>query len=144
MQMSLRFLEEEYILPQNLYSNQLDIKAYLNKMKGIPINQISIFSKGKVIPEDEKIFANDELLATTIFQGGEQIFVRTMDGRTATYDITSNMNIGDLKKKIFLRIGLPVDRQIIFFQGKAVENDQTMASIDIKAQAIVNLFPVIP
>ena len=79
MDMRLRFLNEEFILPRKQFTNLLDIKGSLNKMRGIPINQISIFSKGKLIPENEKIFAFDELIATTILQAGEQVFVRSLE-----------------------------------------------------------------
>ena len=139
MEMRLRFLNEEFILPQMQFTNLLDIKGSLNKMRGIPINQISIFSKGKLIPENEKIFAFDELIATTILQAGEQVFVRSLEGKTSTYDITADMTVANLKNKIKQRLGIPENQQNLFFQGRLLENNQTMVSLDIKAQAVINL-----
>ena len=143
MEMKMKFLDEDLIIPFDHHTNQSDLKILLNKMKGIPINQISIFSEGKLLHEDENIFLSNNLFATLICQGGDQIFLRSIEGKTTTYDTLPTMTVAELKNKIMSKTGLPTNQQKLFFQGKLLSDEQTMESLDIKAQAIINLVAAI-
>ena len=49
------------------------------------------------------------------------------------------MTVANLKNKIKQRLGIPENQQKLFFQGRLLENNHTMVSLDIKAQAVINL-----
>ena len=82
------------------------------------------------------------MIATTIFQAGEQVFVRSIDGRTTTYDITLHMTVENLKNKIKQRLGIPENQHVLFFQGKMLSNEQqTMESLEIKDYDVIASIP---
>ena len=50
--------------------------------------------------------------------GGAQIFIIGIDGKTYTMDIKYNDTIGDVKDKIKDKLGIPTQLQILTHNGK--------------------------
>eukprot|EP01118_Nematostelium_gracile_P007514 TRINITY_DN2450_c0_g1_i8.p1 TRINITY_DN2450_c0_g1~~TRINITY_DN2450_c0_g1_i8.p1 ORF type:complete len:274 (-),score=73.35 TRINITY_DN2450_c0_g1_i8:385-1206(-) len=67
------------------------------------------------------------------------IFVKTLSGKTITIDIDENDPISVLQKKIEEKEKIPPAKQRIIYAGKELEATRTIASYDIKKEAILHL-----
>lgn len=69
-----------------------------------------------------------------------QIFVRTFIGQTITLDVNNNDTIEVVKQKIQEREGIPLDRQSLIFEGKELENKDTLKECKIEKKSTLQLF----
>lgn len=70
-----------------------------------------------------------------------QIVVKAKNGKTITLDVEPNNLIKDVKAKIQDKEGIPIDKQILFYIGKKLEDNKTIEhySISKNATLILNL-----
>ncbi|XP_010532665.1 PREDICTED: polyubiquitin-like [Tarenaya hassleriana] len=68
-----------------------------------------------------------------------QIFVKTFYGGTVTLDINKYDKLQDLKTKIFSKLNLPIDRQVIFFKGKVLEGEGYLVKCRIEKHSSLDL-----
>lgn len=72
-----------------------------------------------------------------------QIFVRvnggTTQNKTVTIKVADKTTVGELKGTLVERTGVPCDRQGLVFQGKVLEDAQTMAHYKILREATVEM-----
>jgi ubiquitin len=71
-----------------------------------------------------------------------QIFVKTLTGKTVILDVSSKNTIDDVKLKLFIKEGVPIDQQRLIYAGKQLENDQTLYKYQITRDSTLHL--VIP
>jgi ubiquitin C len=68
-----------------------------------------------------------------------KIFVKTLSGKTLTIEIEPSETIDALKQKILEKEGIPVDLQILSFEGQLLTGSQTIAQSNIRFDSNVNL-----
>ena len=69
----------------------------------------------------------------------KQIFIKTLTGKSLTLEVTDTDTIGSIKQKILEKDGIPVDQQRLVFNGKQLEDAQTVADYNIQSDANIHL-----
>ena len=71
--------------------------------------------------------------------GTKQIFIKTLQGKTMTLEVTDDDTIASVKQKIFEKENIPQDQQRLVFNGKQLEDNMTIGDYNIQADANIHL-----
>ena len=72
-------------------------------------------------------------------QAAEAIVVKTLTGKSITFEVESQDTVLVVKAKIQDREGIPPEQQRLIFMGKVLEDQKTMAECEIKTGSTLHL-----
>ena len=64
-------------------------------------------------------------------RGGQQLFVKTLSGKTVSIECEPEDKLEDVKAKIEEKEGVPVDQQRLIFAGKQLDGQKTLQECGI-------------
>ena len=71
--------------------------------------------------------------------GGQQLFVKTLTGKTVSVEVEEGDRIEDVKAKIHEKEGIPPEQQRLIFNGKQLDNHKTIGDYDIEEGSSVHM-----
>ena len=70
---------------------------------------------------------------------GFQIFVKSINGKSRTIDVTPESTIADIKRNLQEKEGIDPNQQRLIFAGKNLEDTRTLADYNINQDSTLHL-----
>ena len=135
----INYNNESIIIDYELINTIYDIKNEICSIIPLDITNFKLKYNGRVLHDDETVVNFSTLFICGQLLGGKQIFIKTLQGKSITLSIADEDTIESVKQKIFEKEGIPIDQQRLVFNGKQLEDNQTIGSYGLEDSSSVHL-----
>ena len=80
---------------------------------------------------------NNSTINLNFFNIGGQYFIKTLSGKTITLELDKNETIFDIKEKINEKEGIPLDKLILTWAGKRLDDNRTILDYEIRSESTI-------
>ena len=130
------------------------IKAKIHEKEGIPVDQQRLVFNGKQLEDANSVsdygITNDSNVHLVLrLKGGgtdgngsgstKNIMLKTLQGKTIPMEVQDGDTIASIKSKIHEKEGIPVDQQRLVFNGKQLEDANTVSDYGINNDSNIHL-----
>ena len=129
------------------------IKQKIQDKEGITIDEQRLIFSGKQLEngktlQDYNILSESTLQLVLGLRGGggndsgsdtKRIYVKTLQGKNISLDVQDGESIDSIKKKIQDKEGIPSDQMRLVFNGKQLEDQNTIQDYGIDSDSTVHL-----
>ena len=122
-----------------------DVKKKMFEEKGIVVECTHIVYAGKTL-EDQRTLGDYNIrresilhLIPTSRDGVMTIRLQTLSGKTITLEVAPQDTIDAVKKEVFVKEGIVVERQSLFYAGEKLKDHKTLRDYNIWRNSVLDL-----
>ena len=115
-----------------------DLKVMIQDKEGIPPDQQRLVFAGTQL-EDWRTLNDFNIKIGSVIHlilrlrgGGYSLTIKAFDGQVIGFPYTDNQTVRDIKEHVLKERGIQVDRQILIYKSKELQNDQITGKIGFK------------
>ncbi|GAA5912038.1 hypothetical protein JCM8208_006465 [Rhodotorula glutinis] len=120
------------------------LKEVISARRGVTADRIVLSLPGTVLQDecslgDYNITSPDLVQVLSYRRDLMQIFIKTLTGKTLTFDCDPNITVGTLKAMIYDKERIPLGQQRIIFAGQQLQDNFTLRSYDVIPESTLHL-----